>query len=184
MLDRGIVDGGYNLADDNGQDCALVAKTDILNIDPQLGPLANNGGPTQTMALSPTSPVIDVIPLSSGDCPTTDQRGVSVPDSGESLCDIGAYEYTDNAARTPILAWHQPTAIMYGTALSNTQLDATAFDGQGHPIAGSFAYSPKAGKLLHAGLSRPLKATFTPTDTTHYVSGSTVSRHIDVNQLG
>ncbi|MBE0670593.1 MAG: hypothetical protein IH588_08405 [Anaerolineales bacterium] len=60
-----------------------------LDSDPKLGPLANNGGATQTMALLRGSPAIDA-----GDdsvCPTTDQRGITRPKG--SHCDIGAYEF-------------------------------------------------------------------------------------------
>jgi len=55
------------------------------------------------------------------------------------------------------IAWPTPAPIVYGTALSATQLDATA------SIAGSFAYDPVAGTVLAAG-QHTLKATFTPTD--------------------
>jgi hypothetical protein len=57
-------------------------------IDPLLGPLANNGGPTSTRALLPGSPAIDA--ASSGDCPGRDQRGTLRPQG--SACDIGSYE--------------------------------------------------------------------------------------------
>ena len=56
--------------------------------DPLLGPLANNGGFTQTMALGPASPAIDAADFQ--DCLATDQRGVSRPQG--NTCDIGAYE--------------------------------------------------------------------------------------------
>ena len=57
--------------------------------DPKLGPLANNGGPTLTMALLPGSPAIDA--ATSG-APATDQRGVPRPVG--SFSDFGAYEFT------------------------------------------------------------------------------------------
>jgi CSLREA domain-containing protein len=57
-------------------------------IDPKLGPLANNGGPTQTHALLLGSPAIDA--ASTPDCPTIDQRGVLRPQG--AACDIGSYE--------------------------------------------------------------------------------------------
>ena len=41
-----------------------------------------------------------------------------------------------------------PAAITYGTALSATQLDATA------PVPGTFVYTPAAGTVLGAGCSR------------------------------
>lgn len=57
-------------------------------LDPRLGPLADNGGPTLTHALLEGSPAID-----SGNnitCAATDQRGVARPLG--AVCDIGAYE--------------------------------------------------------------------------------------------
>jgi len=62
---------------------------------------------------------------------------------------------------TPTITWATPAAIIYGTVLSVTQLDATT------SASGTFAYSPPAGTLLHAG-QQILLASFTPTDTTDY----------------
>jgi hypothetical protein len=54
-----------------------------------LAALADNGGPTQTMALLPGSPLIDA--GNDASCEATDQRGITRPKG--SHCDIGAYEY-------------------------------------------------------------------------------------------
>jgi hypothetical protein len=82
-------DQGYNLSSDNS--CSFTASTDQQNTDPKLASsLANNGGPTQTLALQTGSPAIDQIPVAQ--CPATDQRGTARPDESESACDIGAYE--------------------------------------------------------------------------------------------
>ena len=62
---------------------------------------------------------------------------------------------------TPIITWSPPAAITYGTALSATQLSATA------SVAGVFVYTPAAGVVLNAG-PQTLSVTFTPTDTTNY----------------
>ncbi len=65
-------------------------------IDPRLGPLQNNGGPTPTHALLAGSRAIDA-----GDnvgCPATDQRGLSRPRG--LACDIGAYETSGNDSWT------------------------------------------------------------------------------------
>lgn len=56
----------------------------VLFADPQLQPLADNGGPTATMALAPGSSAVDLAPT----CPELDQRGM--PRAGP--CDAGAYE--------------------------------------------------------------------------------------------
>ena len=58
-----------------------------------LGTLANNGGPTQTMMPQPGSPAINAIACTGG--PATDQRGYMRPDPGSTSatpCDIGAVE--------------------------------------------------------------------------------------------
>jgi hypothetical protein len=57
--------------------------------DPKLGPLADNGGPSLTMALLPGSPAIDAGNTSLA--PATDQRGFPRP--AGLAADIGAFEY-------------------------------------------------------------------------------------------
>jgi hypothetical protein len=79
-------DGGYNLSSDNSR--PLTATGSRNNLDPDLGPLADNGGFIQTMALLPGSPAADA--ADPNDCPPTDARGVARPFNFR--CDIGAYE--------------------------------------------------------------------------------------------
>jgi large repetitive protein len=78
---------GYNLSSD--ATCSFTNTGDQQNADPLLGPLASNGGPTQTHALLSGSPAIDAGTTTG--CPLKDQRGVSRPQGAH--CDIGAYEY-------------------------------------------------------------------------------------------
>ena len=61
--------GSHNLIEDGSGGLA-----DTIVADPKLGPLAPNGGPTQTTALLPGSPAIDAGTTGTG-VPTTDQRG-------------------------------------------------------------------------------------------------------------
>ena len=86
---------GYNLIEDD--DGCLIggdSSGNILGIDPQLGPLANNGGPTLTHL--PGLPLREVgnplPPWNQGlpRCASTDQRGEVRP--GGLVCDIGAVE--------------------------------------------------------------------------------------------
>lgn len=87
---------GYNLTSDDS--CSFNSNGDLNNVDPQLGPLQNNGGPTQTMALQSGSPAVDA--GSPGGCTDgqghllgTDQRGEPRPDKEDvGGCDMGAYE--------------------------------------------------------------------------------------------
>jgi hypothetical protein len=73
-------------------------------IDPLLGSLSQNGGPTPTHALLDGSPAIDTgnpDPAGFGACAENDQRYVPRPKDGPvqgifdgvPVCDIGAYEY-------------------------------------------------------------------------------------------
>ncbi len=91
-----ITSNGYNLIQDTST-CSIVGDPtgNITGRDAQLGLLVDNGGPTQTHALLPSSPAIDAgnpIPPGSGGgaCRPTDQRGVLRPKG--VACDIGAYE--------------------------------------------------------------------------------------------
>jgi hypothetical protein len=74
----------------------------------------------------------------------------------------------------PTITWATPGAITSGTALTSTQLDATA------SVPGSFAYSPAAGSVLAAG-AQTLTVIFTPTDAVDYSTAS-VSVTLTVNQ--
>ncbi|MGO9246038.1 MAG: choice-of-anchor Q domain-containing protein [Verrucomicrobiia bacterium] len=81
---------GYNLiGTTDSSSSGFGATGDLLNVNPLLGPLTDNGGPTFTCALLPGSPAIDA-----GTCvgaPPYDQRGVLRPQG--AACDIGAFEF-------------------------------------------------------------------------------------------
>jgi hypothetical protein len=87
---------GYNLSSDST--CNFSNTGDLNNINPNLGPLQNNGGPTKTMALLSESPAIDAgnpggCTDSQGHLLKTDQRGMPRPDKEDTGgCDMGAYE--------------------------------------------------------------------------------------------
>jgi len=112
-----LVSGGYNLERD--ESCGLTGATDQQNTDPLLGPLADNGGPTQTHLPQTDSPVIDVIP---DDCPATDQRGLARPRG--AACDMGAVEVEPDAP-TPTA---MPTATSTNTPLPTPTLAPTPVD--------------------------------------------------------
>jgi RHS repeat-associated protein len=61
----------------------------------------------------------------------------------------------------PAITWQDPAPIAYGTALSATELNASA------NVQGTFTYSPALGSILKAG-SNVLSVTLTPDDTTDY----------------
>jgi hypothetical protein len=92
---------GYNI--DSGTSCELKATGDRSDTDPGLAPLADNGGPTQTMAISLSSKALDQ-GVSGG--LKTDQRGSKRPvlvagvprPTGGDGSDIGAYEFLPGPA--------------------------------------------------------------------------------------
>jgi len=70
-----------------------------------------------------------------------------------------------SAPTAPTITWSNPASVVYGTALSSTQLNATA------SVPGTFTYSPAAGAVPKAG-AQTLSVAFTPTDTSKYTSAS------------
>lgn len=80
-------DLGHNLSSDGS--CAFTNVGSLNSTDPKLGPLADNGGSTLTMALLPGSPAIDA--GESESAPFSDQRGFPRPVG--RAADIGAYEF-------------------------------------------------------------------------------------------
>jgi len=95
-----ILSGGFNLSDDASCSNFLTQTGDVNGTPAGLSPsgLANNGGPTETVALVAGSPALNAIPVSPMDCTdtsgnavTTDQRGVPRPQG--PACDIGAFEF-------------------------------------------------------------------------------------------
>lgn len=114
-LQSSIVAGNTTIETDNRKDClagTVVADHSVVGaangcgtltdgdnfnqaglasdlLDPVLGPLAKNGGPTKTHALLVGSPAIGT----GGTCAkTTDQRGSVRPSPKGGACDVGAYE--------------------------------------------------------------------------------------------
>jgi hypothetical protein len=84
---------GFDFTDDTS--CGFPASETHAGVDPALGPVAANGGPTPTRLPRPSSPLIDAIPIAScradgAASVTTDQRGVTRPQGPG--CDIGAVE--------------------------------------------------------------------------------------------
>jgi hypothetical protein len=94
-----ITSGGYNLSSDNGAGY-LNGPGDQINIDPLLGPLQDNGGPTFTHALLPGSPAINA-----GDPNIApggyDQRGPGFDRVRGGRIDVGSFEVQNPPPPTP-----------------------------------------------------------------------------------
>ena len=84
-----------------------------------------------------------------------------------------ATQSTSATPGTSVVSWATPAPIPYGTALSSTQLDATA------NVPGKFTYSPNSGKYEPAG-NITLNVTFTPTNRSY--TSATASVTLQVQQ--
>lgn len=129
----------FNLSSD--PTCPFPGATNVINTDPKLGPLQNNGGFVDTMLPLTGSPLID-----GGDCgsaPPTDARGVTRPQLG--ACDIGAVEVppaplptaTPTATPTQTL-----TPTMTPTATPTGTLTPTATATPGTPVGSHKNFQP------------------------------------------
>jgi predicted outer membrane repeat protein len=149
-----------------------------INADPKLLTLANNGGPTQTMALGAGSAAIDA--AVDANCPNTDQRGVTRPQGAH--CDIGAFELEQAAAVTYTLSASisgngsvSADGINCSSDCSETFNEGTEVTLTANPAAG-WSFSHWSGDL--SGSANPttitmdsdksITATFTP-DVYHLI---------------
>jgi sugar lactone lactonase YvrE len=134
---------------------------------------------TQALTISDTTANVTIYYTIDGSTPTKNSSVYSGPitisstetvnaiavAAGYTNSAVASAAYTINSPTTPTITWPTPAAIVYGSPLSNAQLDATT------TIAGSFAYSPAAGTVLTSG-TQTLSAVFTPTDTTSYTNAT------------
>jgi hypothetical protein len=67
---------------------------------------------------------------------------------------------------TPSILWQNPPDILFGTVLTERQLNAQA------SIPGTFMYSPDLGAILNARLGQELSVTFTPSDTAAFTTAT------------
>jgi Bacterial Ig-like domain (group 3) len=143
-----LFSAGYNLTNDTtGSVCSFTAATDLVDKNPALGPLASNGGPTQTLLPGAKSPAADVIPKTTTlrgvtVCPSTDQRGDARPGHGETRCTIGAVEASLTSPTTTSVTL-SPTTVTAGT------------------------------RVIYLAVVNPNSGTGTPTGTISFSTGST-----------
>ncbi len=94
-----VTDGGYNISSDSS--CNFNGTGSLTDTNPELdrAGLADNGGPTETIALTASSPADELIPVASrtdqnGAPLTVDQRGYGRPAASHpDFCSAGAFEF-------------------------------------------------------------------------------------------
>ena len=130
-----VISKGNNLIGNTSGGSGFVA-TDLLNVNPLLGPLQNNGGPTQTLALLPESPAIaagSVARIPSGITLTSADRG----DIVKGKVDIGAFQ-SRGFTFTVISGNNQRTTV--NTSFAAT-LDVMVTSPYGEPVQGGVVTS-------------------------------------------
>jgi hypothetical protein len=136
-------------------------------IDPRLGELSDNGGPTFTHALLAGSPAIDA--GNDATCASTDQRGVVRPQG--SHCDIGAYEYPQSLDTTPPTVISIQRASPSPTDAATVKFTVKFSESVSGVAAGDFQVSV-AGKIQGASVSQVAGSGSTYTVTVNTGSGN------------
>ena len=115
-----ITDAGYNVASDDSCGLGSTSVSGASAAAIGLGALAANGsaGP-QTQAIGTSSDAYQLVPVSSGLCPATDERGLGRPGTGTTDCDAGAYELQ-----------YQPVTLAQAGTTTGSVTAGTAFSGQ------------------------------------------------------
>ena len=134
-----FVSGGYNLIGSGGGTLNGIANFNAIGdqtnvTDPLLGPLTDNGGPTQTHALLVGSPAIDAGDPSSvagqNGVPVFDQRGSGFARVVSGTIDIGAFEFPDTVAPTADIVdvTPDPRNTAVGVVTIDFNEDVSGFD--------------------------------------------------------
>lgn len=139
-----VVSQGFNLIGNTTGSTGWIAA-DLLNRNPLLAPLGNNGGLTLTHALMPGSPAINAGNNAFAEDPTTkvplirDQRGYARrmgDPTGNNIVDIGAYEL-DLAASPVTLSGRVLTSSgrgVYNARVTLTDANGTIIYAQTNPF--------------------------------------------------
>ncbi|HWS89213.1 MAG TPA: Calx-beta domain-containing protein [Pyrinomonadaceae bacterium] len=172
--------GTYNSQDFNlirtprGATINGTTTHNVTGVDPLLGPLQNNGGPTRTHALLAGSPAIDA---GDGGGLTTDQRGLTRPVDSVAAAnasdgaDIGAFE----AQAAPPGGQIQFGAASYTAdeGAGGATVTVTRTGGSTGAVSVTFATADGTAK---AGADYPAVSNFTVT----FADGDTASKTVNV----
>jgi hypothetical protein len=147
-IDGTVTSQGTNLIGNPSGATGLVGS-DLQNVNPLLGPLQNNGGPTPTLALLPGSPAFNAgnTSLATGAGLTTDQRGF-LRVVGPRV-DIGAFEFQPAATTVTVLSSLNPS--LAGQAVTFTASVTPTAPGPNNVPTGTVFFSSN-GALGSASL--------------------------------
>jgi hypothetical protein len=161
--DAHVTSSGHNI--ESANTCGFSATGDKVNTNPKLGSLADNGGPTKTMALNAGSPAINA--GTNTGCPSTDQRGVARPQGAH--CDIGAYELAPPSASTGTATGIGTTsATLNGTATNPDAVAATVTFKYGTTTSYGSTVTESAPALSGQTAYSAVLSSLSPNTTYHY----------------
>lgn len=171
---------GYNLIQ-NSAGCTLSGTTTgNLSGDPQLGPLASNGGSSQTHALAFGSPALDA--ANNATCAATDQRGLVRPQDGNgdssAVCDMGAFELAAFTGPTPT-----PTNTATATNTVAPTATATATSTIAPTNTATIGPSPTATNTAVPTQTATATSTTAPTNTPEPSTSYTFTAAADTTLL-
>jgi hypothetical protein len=165
-----------------------------------LGPLANNGGATPTMALETGSSAAALIPVGTtvslnGQqvplCPGADQRGEPRPAAGATMCDAGAYESQPLSPSSQISTPTSGEIIKVGSAVTESFACsegtggpgvASCVDANGHPTGASLDTSTLGSH--HVTVTATSRDGLTGTATVDYTVAAAPSVQITTPTAG
>ncbi len=152
---------------DSDGSCFAPGDGDATVLDPHVGPLADHGGPTDTVALLSGSAAIDAADNSG--CPASDQRGVARPQPSGGVCDVGAFE-----ARAPTAVTTSASNVTSSSATLNGTVDpgdlATSYHFE-YGSTATYGASTPSGDAGSEGAEHPHSANLaalTPSTTYHF----------------
>ncbi|MFZ0667137.1 MAG: Ig-like domain repeat protein [Acidimicrobiales bacterium] len=171
---------GYNLTDDTtSAACGMqpVFRADLVDVEPDLGPLGNNGGPTATEAPASDSPAVGDIPATATGnpdgvalCPSTDQRGVARPGAAGGKCTIGAVELAPSQGK---LTASPKKGLVYGQSVTLTDTLSSGVSAPALPVPTGAVTFSRGDKNIVGCISVPVSATGNATCTTSSLKAGT-----------
>ncbi len=184
-----LTSGGYNLIENTAGTTGTIGS-DITGVDPALSGLANNGGPTDTHAITTSSSTYNAANPAgcsgiAGPIPS-DQRQPPFPRVVNGRCDIGAYELVPPPTLTKAFA---PTAVG-ATVPSTVTITFQNNSNQVIGLTGPFTDTMPAGLTTVASTAATTCASGTASQTPNSVTlsvgavipaGSVVSANPPVN---
>jgi Bacterial Ig-like domain (group 3)/IPT/TIG domain len=149
----------------------------LIGVDPKLGALLSNGGPTPTMALMPGSPALAM--GITADFPgtqtpiTTDQRG----DARAATPDLGAYEGSQAAINAPTLTVN-PSSLDLGTTTPGTAGTEESYTISGADLAANVTITAPAGVQMSDDGGVSWSSSLTLTENEGTVNSTTIEARI------